>query len=270
MKGEEGEGKDSRLVLVVVFLVIFFSVAGFLYFPFGNTEGWAHSHTYNVGDEVLLWVNKVGPFQNPQETYPFYSLPFCQPEKIIESTHEGLGEALQGYELIKSNIEIRFRVSEPSKKICTVKLSEADSYKFTRAITNHYWYQLFFDDLPIWGMVGESYRDKDQGGETVKPFIYSHKKFSISWNGDRVIEVNLTSENPVAVAPGASIDFTYSVNWVETDTRFDDRFNKYLDKSFFQHQIHWFSIFNSSMMVIFSLCSFDDFDENIKERCQNR
>ncbi len=30
-----------------------------------------------------------------------------------------------------------------------------------------------------------------------------------------------------------------------------DRFDKYLDPNFFQHRIHWFSIFNSFMMVIF-------------------
>lgn len=29
--------------------------------------------------------------------------------------------------------------------------------------------------------------------------------------------------------------------------------NRYLDFNFFEHQIHWFSIFNSFMMVIF-LC----------------
>ena len=38
---------------------------------------------------------------------------------------------------------------------------------------------------------------------------------------------------------------------VETDKSFDSRFERYLDYSFFEHQIHWFSIFNSFMMVIF-------------------
>lgn len=32
---------------------------------------------------------------------------------------------------------------------------------------------------------------------------------------------------------------------------FEDRFKKYLDDDFFEHHIHWFSIFNSFMMVIF-------------------
>ena len=32
---------------------------------------------------------------------------------------------------------------------------------------------------------------------------------------------------------------------------FANRYDKYLDPGFFQHRIHWFSIFNSFMMVIF-------------------
>ncbi|AQK39588.1 Transmembrane 9 superfamily member 1 [Zea mays] len=44
---------------------------------------------------------------------------------------------------------------------------------------------------------------------------------------------------------------TYSVKWVATDVSFARRFEVYLDYPFFEHQIHWFSIFNSFMMVIF-------------------
>jgi transmembrane 9 superfamily protein 3 len=45
--------------------------------------------------------------------------------------------------------------------------------------------------------------------------------------------------------------FTYSVTWKKSSTVFEDRFNKYLDSDFFEHKIHWFSIFNSFMMVVF-------------------
>jgi len=27
---------------------------------------------------VDLWVNKVGPYHNPQETYEYYKLPYCK------------------------------------------------------------------------------------------------------------------------------------------------------------------------------------------------
>jgi transmembrane 9 superfamily protein 3 len=49
------------------------------------------------------------------------------------------------------------------------------------------------------------------------------------------------------------IHFTYEVVWTQTNISFEDRFDRYLEDEFFEHQIHWFSIFNSFMMVIF-LC----------------
>jgi transmembrane 9 superfamily protein 3 len=65
---------------------------------------------YAVGDPVMLWVNKVGPDNNPQETYNYYSLPYCKPGKA-DAHHKwgGLGEVLQGNELIDSQIEIKFQ-----------------------------------------------------------------------------------------------------------------------------------------------------------------
>jgi transmembrane 9 superfamily member 3 len=66
----------------------------------------------------------------------------------------------------------------------------------------------------------------------------------------KVIEVNLTtSENPILLEKdkdkqnGMNIEFTYSVNWYPTDIDFDDRFDKYLDWNFFEHQVQSFSVF---------------------------
>jgi transmembrane 9 superfamily protein 3 len=53
----------------------------------------------------------------------------------------------------------------------------------------------------------------------------------------RVIEVNLTSDNPVPIESGAEISFGYSVTWFETDIPFEKRFEKYLDDNFFEHQV---------------------------------
>ena len=38
----------------------------------------ASSAQYEPGEKVNLWVNKVGPYHNPQETYEYFSLPYCQ------------------------------------------------------------------------------------------------------------------------------------------------------------------------------------------------
>jgi len=55
----------------------------------------------------------------------------------------------------------------------------------------------------------------------------------------------------VPISAGSTVEFSYTVSWVPTDISFYNRFDRYLDYDFFEHQIHWFSIFNSFMMVIF-------------------
>lgn len=45
--------------------------------------GWALG--YKIGDNVTLYVNKVGPYHNPQETYHYYTLPVCRPDKVSVS-----------------------------------------------------------------------------------------------------------------------------------------------------------------------------------------
>lgn len=47
------------------------------------------------------------------------------------------------------------------------------------------------------------------------------------------------------------MSFTFGVNWVETTVTFEERFDKYLDNDFFEHEIHWFSVLNSFMLVVF-------------------
>lgn len=53
----------------------------------------------------------------------------------------------------------------------------------------------------------------------------------------QIIQVNLTSSKPMPVKEGARLDFTYTVHWVQTATPFARRFERYLDYSFFEHQV---------------------------------
>ena len=48
---------------------------------------------------------------SPQETYNYYYLPFCKPNVPGKPKHKwgGLGEVLQGNELIDSQLEVKFR-----------------------------------------------------------------------------------------------------------------------------------------------------------------
>lgn len=69
-----------------------------------------HTHLYEDNEEVILWMNTVGPYSNRQETYSYFSLPFCRgPKESISHYHETLGEALLGVELEHSGIDIRYK-----------------------------------------------------------------------------------------------------------------------------------------------------------------
>lgn len=55
-------------------------------------------------------MNTVGPYHNRQETYSYFSLPFCAgPKADISHYHETLSEALQGVELLFSGLDIDFK-----------------------------------------------------------------------------------------------------------------------------------------------------------------
>jgi transmembrane 9 superfamily protein 3 len=228
--------------------------------PVGATE---ETHVYEEKENVYLWLNKVGPYHNPQETYPYFHLPFCKPahppEDLPEAKYGGLGEVLEGHGFVQSGIGVHFGEQVQTSELCTLKLTKEDAETFDHAVRHHYWYQIYIDDLPVWGMVGQMENHKEGAKEEpdneevgkIRTYIYTRKELSISRNNGRIIEVNLTSKEPVLVQEGAQLRFTYSVKWKDTKLTFAKRFDRYLDNTFFEHQIHWFSIFNSFMMVVF-------------------
>jgi hypothetical protein len=68
---------------------------------------------YKSGDQIDISVNTVRPFNNPAETYSFYSLPFCLPvstksEAELEDSGK-FGDALAGGRRKPSAYEIFFR-----------------------------------------------------------------------------------------------------------------------------------------------------------------
>nr|GEU77332.1 transmembrane 9 superfamily member 1 [Tanacetum cinerariifolium] len=228
---------SAAVILIASFLLVLSPVFGSEY-----------DHKYQTDDAINLWVNKVGPYNNPQETYNYYSLPFCRRPGKPGHKWGGLGEVLGGNELIDSQFDIKFQKNVEKTKICELELDEAKVKVFKEAIENNYWFEFFMDDLPLWGFVGELHSDRNNDNKHV---MFTHKNITIQYNKDQIIHVNLTQENPKPLEAGKTLDMTYSVTWSETNVTFARRFDVYLDYHFFEHQIHWFSIFNSFMMVIF-------------------
>ncbi|CAH0476130.1 unnamed protein product [Peronospora belbahrii] len=247
--------EQSQLNKWTHFLVV--SITILISLTFADVE----THEYTPGEEVIVWVNKIGPFNNPQETYTYNTLPFCRAlgAEEPEAHALGIGEILEGNELFNSGLQLKFGINTPKTTLCQQILTDADALQFGEAVDEHYWYQMSVDDLPVWGLVGKVMKPTDDD-EYLKVFpvgtrvLYTHKKYSISYNGPNIIHVNLTfSDVLTSIASNKKVEFTYEVMWSETTIPFEDRFDRYLEDEFFEHQIHWFSIFNSFMMVIF-LC----------------
>lgn len=96
--------------------------------------------------------------------------------------------------------------------------------------------------------------ESEESGGTIRHYIWTHKKFDIGYNGNQIVDVNLTSENKVLLDLNAKIPFTYEVNWRKSSIKYEDRFDKYLDPNFFQHRVskilkHLFDAQNISFIL---------------------
>ncbi|KAG4139211.1 hypothetical protein ERO13_D07G177200v2 [Gossypium hirsutum] len=203
----------------------------------------ASDHRYTAGDEVPLYANKVGPFHNPSETYRFFDFPFCSSAPVKEKK-EALGEVLNGDRLVSAPYRLDFL------------LTKEEVAKFRTAVSKNYYFQMYYNDLPIWGFLGKVDKEGKADPSEYKYYLFKHLIFEILYNKDRVIEitvrsdpnslVDLTQDEPV------NVDFMYTVKWKETETPFEKRMDKYSQSSSMPHHlgIHWFSIINSCVTVL--------------------
>ncbi|PAN50694.1 hypothetical protein PAHAL_9G539000 [Panicum hallii] len=218
----------------------------------GGVAADGSDHRYKAGEPVPLYANKVGPFHNPSETYRYFDLPFCSPEKVKEKS-EALGEVLNGDRLVDAPYKLDFRVDLESKSVCSKKLTTEDVAKFRNAVAKDYYFQMYYDDLPLWGFIGKV----EKGGKAdPKYYLYRHIIFDILYNNDRVIEINVHTDQSALVDltedNETNVVFLYSVKWKETPTPFEKRMEKYSSSSNLPHhlEVHWFSIINSCVTVL--------------------
>jgi len=237
---------------------------------------------YNEHDPVHVVVNKVGPFNNPTETYRYYSLPFCQthhvepgegddgaaPDKSVqgdrvgaERHHQRLGESIVGDRRETSPYEITFQDDVTYRVLCNTKLTHEDVSKFREAIHNNWFFEMFVEDLPMWGYVGEIEGEdmilgEDEGSQTL---LYPHLHFRLGMNERNIVAVTVTTEEKYWVAiPSDSltpvdVQFSYSVEWYEEkDLLWKKRMSKYVENRFLpaSFEIHWLSIVNSIVLVL--------------------
>merc|ERR1719443_2340861 len=116
------------------------------------------THTYTDAEQVVVWTDKVGPYNNPQETYKYDTLGLCELQgegvKVVQGDLT-IGEALEGHEFYSSpRLKIEFGKETLRTPICNMILTAEQAQSLTTMVHDNYWYQLYIDDLPIWAFVG--------------------------------------------------------------------------------------------------------------------
>eukprot|EP00195_Chlamydomonas_chlamydogama_P006578 CAMPEP_0202903266 /NCGR_PEP_ID=MMETSP1392-20130828/23330_1 /ASSEMBLY_ACC=CAM_ASM_000868 /TAXON_ID=225041 /ORGANISM="Chlamydomonas chlamydogama, Strain SAG 11-48b" /LENGTH=640 /DNA_ID=CAMNT_0049590357 /DNA_START=131 /DNA_END=2053 /DNA_ORIENTATION=+ len=255
-------------------------------------------------DLIGLKVNKLSSIKN-QLPYEYYSLPYCRPEKIVQSA-ENLGEVLRGDRIENSLYQIQMRVDEQCKILCRIEaLTTAQAKAFRAKVDDDYRVNMILDNLPV-AMVkmrkDESantlvktyergfpvgFKASLEGQTEVKFFLHNHLRFTILYHKDaqtdlaRIVgfevepfsvkheyEAPWDKNSPVLntcnpgrmiyvthnlppqpVAEGTEVIFSYDVKFVASDIRWASRWDTYL--MMMDDQIHWFSVINSVMIVLF-------------------
>lgn len=221
-----------------------------------------------------------------QLPYEFYSLPFCEPTggKVFKT--ENLGEVLRGDRIVNTPYVIKMATPQACTILCDQKtLTKKESEEMKERIKHSYYVHLIVDNLPCATKfelmeTGETQYEHGYRLGFMKDntaYINNHLKFVLKYHTDdqinyRVVGFEIEAKSvdnkhydklpadkkctikdntPQAInnAGPTEILFTYEVEWHQSDIRWASRWDIYLTMS--DVQIHWFSIINSVVVVIF-------------------
>ena len=178
--------------------------------------------TLNKTDNMFFWsFENRSPFNNPTETYRFYSLPFCHEHSTVEEESDAaieeevevhkfqgnkqlgaqrhrqrLGESIVGDRRESSPYEISYQDSVDWRMLCKKHMLPKDIAKLKDAIHNNYFFEMFVEDLPMWGYIGDIEDEDMLVGETEgsKTFLFTHLNFIVGYNNNQIVSAKVTTD----------------------------------------------------------------------------
>lgn len=231
-----------------------------------------------VYDSSLRKLKSVIPYD-----YYFHSFHFCQPPEI-EKQSESLGSILFGDRIFNSPFELYMLKNESCKSLCTSTYDAKSALFVNRRIRQDYDLNWLIDGLPA---ASNAFEDTDNheifysagfslgsvAENDATPYLNNHYDINIEYHETRagkyrvvgVIVYPSSRDNKAAEDGSMTCDatdkvslktdgqtkvaFTYSVNWIPSQTVWATRWDKYLHV--YDPTIHWFSLVNSSTIVLF-------------------
>ncbi|PHT60418.1 Transmembrane 9 superfamily member 2 [Capsicum baccatum] len=173
-----------------------------------------------------------------------------------EEKKDAVGEILNGDSVVSGPYELDFLVEKEAEILCRKNLTRDEVTQFQKAVDKDYYFEMYYDELPIWGLIGRvENREVMEDPKFYKYFLYNHINFDIHYNKDRVIEITARTDlfSVLDLTEDREVDaeFTYAVKWKETNILFENRMDKFTQTSLPTLEIHWFSIINSCVIVLF-------------------
>lgn len=119
-------------------------------------------------------------------------------------------------------------------------------FSLSQAVQDDYYFQMFYDDLPIWGFIGKIEKLIGTTDTELRYFLFTHVHFEIAFHNDRVIEINVStdptqtvdiSDDQISDGSFVPVEFTYSVKWKSTGVPFERRMDKYSRHGFLPHHL---------------------------------
>lgn len=247
--------------------------------------------SYKKGDTVPVYVNTIKPVAAPGDqllhsvvAYDYYLPIFklCQPEGGPQAVSESLGSILFGDRIMTSPFELKMAVNESCKSLCQSEYAPSAAKFVNEKIDLGYSLNWLVDGLPAGQditdeltntdfyspgfLIGETLEDKEIFNNHYDIIIDYHE---VGGNPDqlRVVGVIVQPRSldygdkepdcadktypPVhlSVDGQTNVKFSYGVYWIKSPTAWATRWDKYLHV--FDPKIHWFSLVNSAIIVIF-------------------
>ena len=107
-----------------------------------------------------------------------------------------LGESIVGDRRETSPYEVSYGDSVEWRLLCKKTLTKEDLTKFKEAIHNNYFFEMFVEDLPMWGYIGDVTDEDLIVGEVEgsKTYLFPHLHFYIGHNKNRIVAAKVTTD----------------------------------------------------------------------------
>jgi Endomembrane protein 70 len=107
-----------------------------------------------------------------------------------------LGESIVGDRRETSPYDIHFMDDIELRTLCTKTYNSKELKRFKEAIANNYFFEMFIEDLPMWGYVGDIDHEDLVLGDTssTRYYLFPHLHFHLGYNGDQVVSAKITTD----------------------------------------------------------------------------